>query len=151
SARRLEAVWRGPRFPAFLCLGLSIALLSISIPIVRAIQLRGFEGPASGLWYFPLMNLILFAIGIYLVALKRTVAFDRDRRTAVFFKRTLLGRRVLKVPYPEIAGLELGVDQVYSGFAIAGSSAAQTYPVPSLRLRTGRNQSVLIDRGSRRR
>jgi hypothetical protein len=40
---------------------------------------------------------------------------------------------------------------VYNGFAVAGSSAAQQFPVPSLRLFLVNGDSVLLDRGSRRR
>jgi hypothetical protein len=47
--------------------------------------------------------------------------------------------------------LNLGVDQVYNGFAVAGSSAAEQFPVPSLRLFLVSGDSVLLDRGSRRR
>jgi len=36
---------------------------------------------------------------------------------------------------------------VYSGFAVAGSSAAQSFPVPSLRLIVKEGASVLLDRG----
>jgi hypothetical protein len=38
---------------------------------------------------------------------------------------------------------------VYNGFAVAGSSAAQQIPVPSLRLFLVNGDSVLLDRGSR--
>jgi hypothetical protein len=40
---------------------------------------------------------------------------------------------------------------VYNGFAVAGSSAAQQFPVPSLRLFLFNGDSVLLDRGSRAR
>ena len=56
--QRLELTWRGPRFPAYLCLGIALLLLCVSLPIVEAIRLRGFIGPAASLWYFPVMNLI---------------------------------------------------------------------------------------------
>ncbi|OGP99145.1 MAG: hypothetical protein A2W10_04670 [Deltaproteobacteria bacterium RBG_16_55_12] len=47
--------------------------------------------------------------------------------------------------------MRLGIDQVYGGFAVAGSSAAQSYPVPSLRLILKNGETVLLDRGSVRR
>lgn len=47
--------------------------------------------------------------------------------------------------------MRLGADQVYSGFAVAGSSAAQSYPVPSLRLVLKTGETVLLDRGGVRR
>lgn len=42
----------------------------------------------------------------------------------------------------------LGVDQVYSGFAVGGSTAAQSFPVPALRIVLQNGQNVLLDRGS---
>jgi hypothetical protein len=57
----------------------------------------------------------------------------------------------LSIAYHEIKKLRLGVDQVYSGFAVAGSSAAQSFPVPSLRLLAAGGESILLDRGSLRR
>ena len=62
TPRKLLLRWQGARFPAFLCLGIAILLLFVSVPIVEALRLRGFVGPAGSLWYFPLMNLILFGI-----------------------------------------------------------------------------------------
>lgn len=149
--RMLKLVWRGPRFPAFLSLGIALALLFISVPIVEAIQLRGFSGPASALWYFPLMNIVLFGIALYLISLRRTIVFEHDSHKATFTKRSLWRKADLTVSYSEITAIRLARDQVYSGFAVAGSSAAQTFPVPTLRLNTSDAQSVLIDRGSFRR
>ena len=51
----------------------------------------------------------------------------------------------------EIGKLSLGIDQVYSGFAIGGSTAAQSFPVPALRLVLHSGETVLLDRGSYRR
>jgi len=65
SADKLKLYWQGPRFPAFLCLGIALMLLVVSIPIVQALLLRGFIGPAGSLWYFPLMNLVLFGIAFF--------------------------------------------------------------------------------------
>ena len=53
--------------------------------------------------------------------------------------------------YDEIAALRLGIDQFYDGFALAGSSAAERYPIPSLRLILLGGETVLIDRGGRKR
>ncbi|TMA09634.1 MAG: hypothetical protein E6J89_12450 [Deltaproteobacteria bacterium] len=47
--------------------------------------------------------------------------------------------------------MKLGRDEVYSGFAVAGSSAAQKYPVPSLRLVLKGGATLLLDRGGRTR
>ncbi len=73
---RVRLLWRGPRFPAFLCLGIALLLLFISVPIVEAIRIRGFVGPAGSLWYFPLMNLILFGIAFFLLTQRRTIEIE---------------------------------------------------------------------------
>lgn len=147
----LRLAWQGPRFPAFLCLGIALALLFISIPIVQAIQLRGFTGAAGSLWYFPLMNAVLFVIALYLVAQRRTVEIDAVKKLVVLRRRSLLRVHRLELGFEEIDQLVQGLDQVESGFALAGSTAAQSFPVPSLRILHREGTSVLIDRGSKRR
>jgi hypothetical protein len=151
SDRELCLVWQGPRFPAFLCLGIALLLLSVSLPILYAIYLNGFVGAAGSLWYFPLMNLILFGISLYLLSQKRTIIIDNSTQQVTLKKRSLYQTTLLSVAYLEITTLKLGVDQVYSGFALAGSSSAQTFPVPSLRLFAQGGESILLDRGSFRR
>jgi hypothetical protein len=151
SDRELCLVWQGPRFPAFLCLGIALLLLSVSLPILYAIYLNGFVGAAGSLWYFPLMNLILFGISLYLLSQKRTIIIDNSAQQVTLKKRSLYQTTLLSVAYLEITTLKLGVDQVYSGFALAGSSSAQTFPVPSLRLFAQGSESILLDRGSFRR
>jgi hypothetical protein len=151
SDRELCLVWQGPRFPAFLCLGIALLLLSVSLPILYAIYLNGFVGAAGSLWYFPLMNLILFGISLYLLSQKRTIIIDNSTQQVTLKKRSLYQTTFLSVAYLEITTLKLGVDQVYSGFALAGSSSAQTFPVPSLRLFAQGGESILLDRGSFRR
>jgi len=148
---RLSLVWHGARFPALLCLGIAIALLFLSIPILEAIRQSGFRGRAASLWYFPLMNLILLGIAVFLLSLKRTILFDRGRRKVSLAKRSLFRTAALHLAYDEVAALRLGFDRVYSGFAVAGSSAAQKYPVPSLRLVLENGGTVLLDRGGIRR
>ena len=148
---KLSLVWRGPRFPACLCLGIALLLLSVSVPILYAIHLNGFVGAAGSLWYFPLMNVILFGISIYLLSQKRTIVIDNAAQLVTLIKRSLYQTTSLLVAYAEIESLSLGVDQVYSGFAVAGSSSAQTFPVPSLRLFVMGGKSILLDRGSLRR
>jgi hypothetical protein len=150
NSEKLRLVWKGPRFPAFLCLGIAIALLIVSLPILEAIRLRGFAGPAGALWYFPAMNLILFAIAIYLVSQKRSIVIDKERRQIVLTRRSLYRSVKFSAHYSEIAKLRLGIDQVYSGFAVAGSSAAESFPIPALRLVLMEGPSVLLDRGSSR-
>lgn len=149
--KKLSLVWQGPRFPAFLCLGIALLLLSVSVPILYAIYLNGFVGAAGSLWYFPLMNVILFGISIYLLSQKRTIVMDDAAQQVTLMKRSLYQTTALSVAYPEIKRLNLGVDQVYSGFAVAGSSSAQSFPVPSLRLFAMGGESILLDRGSLRR
>ena len=144
---RLELIWQGPRFPALLCLGIALLLLFVTIPIAEAIRTRGFAGPAASLWYFPLMNLILLGISFYLLSQKRTIVIDGLSRRVTLSRRSLRRRILLTVDFAEIEKLKLGADQVYSGFAVAGSSAAQRFPVPSLRLIIKGGASVLLDRG----
>jgi hypothetical protein len=151
TPERLRLVWQGARFPAFLCLGIALALLFISVPILQAINLRGFVGPAGSLWYFPLMNLILFGISIYLLSQKRTIAVDSSSEKVALARRSFYRTTLLALNYAEVGRLKLGVDQVYSGFALAGSSAAESFPVPALRLIVVDGESVLLDRGSFRR
>ena len=148
---KLRLEWQGARFPALLCLGIAVALLVISVPILEALRQRGLRGPAASLWYFPLMNLILLGIALFLLSLKRTILFDNKTRQIVLLKRSLLRTISLRLSYDEVTALRLGTDRVYSGFALAGSSAAETYPVPSLRLVLKQGQTVLLDRGGRKR
>src|SRR3990167_9328560 len=144
----IRLVWRGARFPALLCLGIAIALMFISLPILEAIRQRGLQGPAASLWYFPLMNLILLGISFFLLSLKRTIVFNHKQQQVVLQKRNIVRKVELSVSYNEVAALRLGIDQVYGGFAVPGSSAAQSYPVPSLRLILKNGETVLLDRGS---
>lgn len=144
---KIRLVWKGARFPAFLCLGISLVLLFLSVPIVEAIRQRGFSGPAGALWYFPLMNLILLGISFFLLSLRRTILFDHKGRRIMLHKRHIFRSAKLCVSYNEVTVLKLGIDEVYSGFAVAGSSAAQSYPVPSLRLILENGETALLDRG----
>ncbi|HEY7221924.1 MAG TPA: hypothetical protein VH985_26370 [Candidatus Binatia bacterium] len=148
TPERLRLLWRGPRFPAFLCLGIAMLLLLASVPIVQALHLRGFTGPAASLWYFPLMNLILFGIAIFLITQRRTIEIDGHAQTITLRRQSLYRSITLLASCNEIANLKLGVDHVQSGFALGGSTAAQTFAVPSLRLGFTNGGSVLLDRGS---
>jgi len=144
---RIVLVWQGARFPAFLCLGMALALSFISVPIVEALRQRGFVGPAASLWYFPLMNLVLLGIAAFLLSMKRTITIDKSLRRVTLKRRSLFRSVNLSVAFDEIISLRLAADQVYSGFALAGSSAAETYPIPSLRLVLDNDKTVLLDRG----
>jgi hypothetical protein len=150
NGRSLRLVWQGPRFPAFLCLGVALLLLFVSAPIIQALRLRGFVGPAGSLWYFPLMNLVLFGIALYLISQRRTIVIDSAAQKITLTRRTLRQTDVLSLGYDEVDRVELGLDAVYSGFAVAGSSAAQNFPVPSLRVIVTDGKSILLDRGSRK-
>jgi hypothetical protein len=148
---RVRLRWQGARFPAFLCLGIALLLLFVSVPIVEALRLRGFAGPAAALWYFPVMNLILFGIALFLVTQRRSIEVDGPARRIVLRRESLYRAAVLTAGYDEIAEIVLGIDQVYSGFAIGGSTAAESFPVPALRLKLHTGERVLLDRGGLRR
>jgi hypothetical protein len=148
TPRKLRLLWQGARFPAFLCLGIALLLLFVSVPILQALRLRGFVGPAGSLWYFPLMNLILFGIAIFLFTQRRVIEIDSDSRQITLLRRSFYRLTVLNASYDEISQVELGIDQVYSGFALGGSTAAEKFPVPALRIILTTGESVLLDRGS---
>jgi len=148
TPRKLLLKWQGARFPAFLCLGIALLLLFVSVPIVEALRLRGFVGPASSLWYFPVMNLILFGISVFLITQRRTIEIDSEARRMTLCRQSLYRTISFATSYEEIDKVTLGVDQVYSGFAIGGSSAAQSFPIPALRLMLKSGENVLLDRGS---
>jgi hypothetical protein len=148
TPRRLVMRWQGARFPAFLCLGIAVMLLFISVPIVEALRLRGFVGPAGSLWYFPLMNLILFGISVFLITQRRTIEVDSEARQITLRRQSLYRTISFAAEYEEIREVRLGVDRVYSGFAIGGSTAAESFPVPALRLQLKSGGNILLDRGS---
>jgi hypothetical protein len=151
TPRKLLLRWQGARFPAFLCLGIALLLLFVSVPIVEALRLRGFVGPAGSLWYFPVMNLILFGISVFLITQRRTIEVDTNSRKLTLRRQSLYRTIAFVAGYDEVSKVSLGVDQVYSGFAIGGSTAAQSFPVPALRLVLRSGENVLLDRGSYRR
>jgi hypothetical protein len=148
TPRKLLLRWQGARFPAFLCLGIAVLLLVVSVPIAEALRLRGFAGPAGSLWYFPVMNLILFGIALFLITQSRTIEVDSDARMLTLRRQSLYRTITFAANYEEISKITLGSDQVYSGFAIGGSTAAQSFPVPALRLVLKSGENVLLDRGS---
>jgi hypothetical protein len=144
----LRLHWQGARFPAFLCLGIALLLLFVSVPITQALILRGFVGPASSLWYFPLMNLVLFGISIFLVTQRRFIEIDNPTRTITLTRRSLYRSVIFSTSYDEVDEIRLTIDEIQSGFAVGGSTAAQKFPVPALRLALANGDSVLLDRGS---
>lgn len=144
----LRLHWQGARFPAFLCLGIALLLLFVSVPITQALILRGFVGPASSLWYFPLMNLVLFGISIFLVTQRRFIEIDNHTRTITLTRRSLYRSVIFSTSYDEVDEIRLTIDEIQSGLAVGGSTAAQKFPVPALRLALANGGSVLLDRGS---
>jgi hypothetical protein len=148
TPQKLCLLWQGARFPAFLCLGLALLLLFVSVPITQALHARGFVGPAGSLWYFPLMNFVLFGIAIFLVSQRRTIEIDGHSRQIILRRRSFYRTNVLRATDQEISNIKLGFDQVYSGFALGGSTAAEKFPVPALRIVLTSGESVLLDRGS---
>ena len=148
TPRSLLLRWQGARFPAFLCLGIALLLLFISVPIGEALRLRGFAGPASSLWYFPVMNLILFGIAAFLITQRRTIEVAGDAHQVTLRRQSLYRTITFAATFEEISKISLRIDQVYSGFAIGGSTAAQSFPVPALRLVLKNGANVLLDRGS---
>jgi hypothetical protein len=151
TPRRLRLLWQGPRFPAFLCLGIALLLLFVSVPIVQALHLRGFAGPARSLWYFPLMNVILFGISIFLITQRRLIEVDTQASQLTLRRQSLYRTIVLTATFEEIREIRLGTDEIQSGFAAAGSTAAEKFPVPALRVVLVDGATVLLDRGSFRR
>jgi hypothetical protein len=148
TPHRLRLLWQGARFPAFLCLGLALLLLFISVPILQALWIRGLVGPAGSLWYFPLMNLVLFGISIFLITQRRVIDLDNDAKQITLQRRSLYRSTILSASYEEIVDLRLGIDEIESGFSLAGSTAAQKFPIPALRLGLPNGDHVLLDRGS---
>lgn len=151
SVDHLHMVWHGTRFPGLLCLGVSSALLFLSVPIVEAIRLRGVNSPVGPLWYFPVMNLILLGVALFLLSRERTIALDKRSAKAYLSKRALLRHRELIVDFDDIISLKLVTEQVYSGLAVAGSTAGQSFPALSLRLVLKSGETILLERGGRRR
>jgi hypothetical protein len=150
TPQRLFLSWQGARFPGWLCLGLALSLLFLSVPILQAIRLQGFDSRVGALWYFPLMNFLLLGIGAFLVSVRRSVTFDRQSGRILLLKETLVSRCVLQLDFSEIATLQVGADQLYSGPAVAGSTVGQSFfPVQSLRLVLNGGETVLLERGSR--
>lgn len=143
--------WQGARFPAFLCLGIALLLLFVSVPILEALLERGFVGPAGSLWYFPLMNLVLFGIAIFLITQCRTIEVDNDKSQITLRRQSLYRTTLLIAGYDEVDKVSVGIDQVYSGFALGGSTAAENFPIPALRITLKGGENLLLDRGSFRR
>ena len=54
----------------------------------------------------------------------------------------------MRATQEEISKIKLGIDHVYSGFAVGGSTAAEKFPIPALRIVSINEESVLLDRGS---
>lgn len=152
GADEIRLVWRGGRFPAALCFGIAVLLLLLSAPVFQAIRAQGLHSPAGNLWYFPAMNAVLFGVALFLLTLKRAIRIDRRAGKVHMTRASLLGRRRLTLDFDEVRGLRLADDQVYSGYAVAGSTAGRkSFPARSLRLLLSDSRSVLLDRGGGKR
>ena len=148
----IHLVWRGGRFPALLCLGIASFLLLLSVPVFLAILAHGLDSAVGNLWYFPAMNVVLFKVAVFLLTLKRTIRIDRRAGEVHLSRTSLFMRRRLTLGFQEVRAVSVADDQVYSGFAVAGSTAGQkSFPARSLRLVLSGSQSVLLDRGGGRR
>ena len=149
SPKRISLIWRGGRFPGFICLGVALALLVLSVPIGTAIHSQGWTGTAASLWYFPVMDALLFGVAFFLITLKRRVIVDQPSCRVILTKKSLWKRRELSVDFNEIECLKIGTDLVYSGPALAGSTAGQRFfPANALRLVLKDKRTVLLDRGN---
>lgn len=145
----IHLVWHGGRFPAFLCLGVAAFLLVLSIPVYQAIQIHGLNSAVGSLWYFPVMNVVLLGVAGFLLSLKRVIVVERATGKISLTKRNLWSRCKLVVDFAEVEAIRLANDQVYSGFAVAGSTAGEkSFPALSLRLMLPDSQSVLLERGA---
>lgn len=152
TGEHVSLVWRGARFPGFICLGTAAALLFLSVPVIEAIRSQGWGGTAASLWYFPAMNLFLVCAAVFLLSLKRCIRVDRRSCRVLISKRSLWRRRELVVNFTEIGALKVGTDMVYSGLALAGSTTGQRFfPATSLRLVLISGDTVLLDRGTKNR
>jgi hypothetical protein len=89
-------------------------------------------------------------ISLYLVSQKRTIRIEGSTGRVTLHRHSLFRYRALSLDYSAIRSVRLAQDRVYSGFAVAGSSAAESFPVPSLRLITMTGESILLDRGNRK-
>ena len=122
------------------------------MPVFLAIRAHGLDSAVGNLWYFPAMNVVLFGVVLFLFTLKRTIRIDRRARTVSLTRSSLFMRRRLTLGFDEVTGLRVADDQVYSGFAVAGSTAGKkSFPARSVRLLLAGSGSVLLDRGGGRR
>ena len=96
------------------------------------------------------MNLVLFGIAIFLVTQRRVIEIDSRARQITLLRRSFYRTTKLRATQEEISKIKLGIDHVYSGFAVGGSTAAEKFPIPALRIVLINEESVLLDRGSLR-
>ena len=75
------------------------------------------------------MNLVLFGIAIFLLTQRRTIVIDSAQGRSTLPPELVPLRTVLDcVEFRrDREYLTLSIDQVFSGFAIGGSTAAQTF------------------------
>jgi hypothetical protein len=97
------------------------------------------------------MNVVLFGISIFLVTQRRIIEVDSQARQLTLRRQSLYRAIALTATFQEIREIRLGIDEIQSGFAVAGSTAAEKFPVPALRVVLTDRDAVLLDRGSFRR
>jgi hypothetical protein len=83
-----------------------------------------------------------------LVTQRRFIEIDNPARTITLTRRSLYRSVIFSTSYDEVDEIRLTIDEIQSGFAVGGSTAAQKFPVPALRLALANGDSVLLDRGS---
>ena len=77
------------------------------------------------------------------------IEIDGPSKRIVLRRRSFLRIHELSAGYDEISEFRLGFDEIQSGFAVAGSTGAEKFPVPALRMVLTSDETVLLDRGSR--
>jgi hypothetical protein len=97
------------------------------------------------------MNLVLFGIAIFLITQRRTIVVDSSAKSFELCRQSLYRKTRLFASFDEIGNITLSIDQVFSGFAIGGSTSAESFPVPALRIHFTGVEAALLDRGSVRR
>ena len=72
----IRLLWRGPRFPAFLCLGIALLLLLISVPIVRSHSHSWFRWPGGIALVFSADESDSVRHCVFLLTQRRTIEID---------------------------------------------------------------------------
>ena len=103
------------------------------------------------LWYFPMMNLVLLGIGIYLLSLRRQIVFEKNTKLIMFEKIDLFRRPTLRLRFDEVKRAEVALDLVQVGFTLMGKTDNEGYPIPAIRLVLHSGKTLLVERGKKNR